>query len=62
MKTQEKYDNIEIALIRARKLSLENPDDAFYVVLSKGMYYVDTDGFIRNWEELIAVFVDGQRE
>ncbi|WP_280647983.1 MULTISPECIES: hypothetical protein [unclassified Dysgonomonas] len=55
----EKYSDEKSAISNAKERSMDS-EDLFFVVLSRGFYYVDTDGFIRNWETLICTIHKGQ--
>jgi hypothetical protein len=55
----EKHTEKEKAVSRAKEISKDS-EDAFFVVLSGGYYYVDDNGFIRNWEKLICTVRNGK--
>jgi len=56
----QKFEDEDLAITAAKDASLKD-DETYYVVLSKGFYYVDTESFIRNWETLIATFINGKQ-
>lgn len=55
----EKYTEKEKTISRAKEISRDS-GDTYFVVLSAGWYYVDTNGFIRNWETLICTVQKGK--
>ncbi|MFV0315154.1 MAG: hypothetical protein ACK5I7_08640 [Anaerotignum sp.] len=55
----EKYIDKDKAIAKGKELSKDS-EELYFVVLSHGYYYVDTDGFIRNWETLIGTFKHGK--
>lgn len=55
----EKYTDKDKAIAKGKELSKES-GELYFVVLSRGYYYVDTNGFIRNWETLICTLEKGK--
>ncbi|MFV0538820.1 MAG: hypothetical protein ACK5M3_15865 [Dysgonomonas sp.] len=54
-KSTDKQEAINIAKEKSIK---ENT--IYYVILSKGEYYVDTSDFVRVWESLICIVENGK--
>jgi hypothetical protein len=46
---------------KTQSLDKENKDLAFYIILCNrtGNYYVDNNGLIRTWEQLIGCYENG---
>lgn len=55
----EKYTDKDKAIAKGKELSKASRE-LYFVVLSRGHYYVDTNGFIRNWETLICTLEKGK--
>ncbi|MDR3059916.1 MAG: hypothetical protein LBU84_17485 [Prevotella sp.] len=55
-----KYLDKDTAISKAKEISKDS-EERYFVVLSAGYYYVDTNGFIRNWETLICEVEKGER-
>lgn len=62
----DKENELSVALDKAKKQS-KNYCSMFFVIKSidqetdEDVYYIDDNGLIRTWEELIAIFENGIR-
>lgn len=56
-----KYLDKDTAISKAKEISKDSEEERYFVILSAGYYYVDTNGFIRNWETLICEVEKGER-
>lgn len=55
----QSYNNESLALSQA-KVNSTVYNKTYYVILSKGAYYVDDTDFVRSWETLIYVVENGE--
>lgn len=63
-----RYGTEEHARDAAKLKSAARPDDYWYVIESPNPempalpYVIDSDGFVRNWERLVAIYHAGAEE
>lgn len=59
---QEKFPDLTLALIAAKRMSMDHPDTDVYIIQERENYYVETgSGFMRSHEKLHGIFLNGKK-
>jgi len=60
---QQKYPDLQLALIAAMRMSKEFPKDDVYIIQEGPNYFVETgSGFIRSHETLHGIYLNGKKQ